>query len=338
MASVKNENDDLYDYESAARIFKEKYPLAWAKVCPRRYSTPLNFDNPRKYSVSMIANIIAATNPKAMKPSGSETDESNSALITSVLCAHYLVDKMVPTYFVAEDFCRAAAATQPPEDFTLSHILWPMPSMLLVLPNSFSIEFFGHHVPFISVNKIEGKEHQLKQVGEVPQRMLIRVANDKFCAHASVYFPGFNFGVDYECNWPLSSKISSITDSNDFTSWGELDNLPQTTVEEDTKLANKISDLAIKIMLAMTARPTLVESNSVCDRPVRIKKGQVVREALWSPNFIGKQYTVVRDTPVGTHASPRMHWRRGFMRNQAFGPGLVEHRLVWIDPVLVRKL
>lgn len=31
------------------------------------------------------------------------------------------------------------------------------------------------------------------------------------------------------------------------------------------------------------------------------------------------------------------HWRRGHWRNQAYGPGRLDHRLVWIMPILVNK-
>jgi hypothetical protein len=33
----------------------------------------------------------------------------------------------------------------------------------------------------------------------------------------------------------------------------------------------------------------------------------------------------------------RPHWRRGYYRGQAFGPGRSERRTVWIEPVLVRS-
>lgn len=39
--------------------------------------------------------------------------------------------------------------------------------------------------------------------------------------------------------------------------------------------------------------------------------------------------------PAGREVSP--HWRRGHWRNQACGPGLSGHRLVWIMPTVVRR-
>ena len=40
-------------------------------------------------------------------------------------------------------------------------------------------------------------------------------------------------------------------------------------------------------------------------------------------------------TETGREVNP--HWRRGHWRNQACGPGMKEHKLVWIKPMIVRR-
>jgi hypothetical protein len=61
-------------------------------------------------------------------------------------------------------------------------------------------------------------------------------------------------------------------------------------------------------------------------------KADKVRE-FWSPNIIGGKYKPKREVPRitsegsfefeqqahGTHAAPRMHWRRGHFRMHAYG-------------------
>lgn len=42
-----------------------------------------------------------------------------------------------------------------------------------------------------------------------------------------------------------------------------------------------------------------------------------------------------RETPAGTHASPRLHWRRGHFRNQAYGVKHSERKVIWIEPTLI---
>lgn len=55
-------------------------------------------------------------------------------------------------------------------------------------------------------------------------------------------------------------------------------------------------------------------------------------------NYCGRQ--VSGDNVEVVSAGSRevsSHWRRGHWRNQAYGPNLQEHKLIWIMPVLVRK-
>jgi hypothetical protein len=80
--------------------------------------------------------------------------------------------------------------------------------------------------------------------------------------------------------------------------------------------------------------PNLVEHGQ-CVRPQRIKRGRVKCRELWSPNLIGWRYQITTGSPAGTHANPRMHWRRGHIRNQPFGTGRTQRRLVWIEPMLI---
>ena len=37
----------------------------------------------------------------------------------------------------------------------------------------------------------------------------------------------------------------------------------------------------------------------------------------------------------GTHASPRMHWRRGHFRRQPIGTGLIDYKIIWLEPCLI---
>jgi hypothetical protein len=90
----------------------------------------------------------------------------------------------------------------------------------------------------------------------------------------------------------------------------------------------------IKLLVVLNTRPNLVERGQ-CVRPRRIKRGRVKQRELWSPNLIGWRYRVASASPAGTHASPRLHWRRGHIRNQPFGMGRTLRRLVWIEPMLI---
>lgn len=95
--------------------------------------------------------------------------------------------------------------------------------------------------------------------------------------------------------------------------------------------ANKSFNMAINILLARLARPSLYSEGTT----VRTRGKKTFKE-LWTPNFIGKGYkTKEEGISTGTHASPRVHWRRGHFRNQHFGIKNAEQKIIWIEPTLV---
>jgi hypothetical protein len=81
----------------------------------------------------------------------------------------------------------------------------------------------------------------------------------------------------------------------------------------------------------MEARPELVTHARLSKRVM--KRGR--QREFWHPNVIGEHYRVrYEGSTNGTHASPRIHWVRGFYRNQPFGLGRSDRRLVWIEPFM----
>jgi hypothetical protein len=92
--------------------------------------------------------------------------------------------------------------------------------------------------------------------------------------------------------------------------------------------------LVVRLSMILSARPELEGCSSVVKR-IRAERGKI---DLWSPRWLGKGFTIhrTRQEPVtGEHASPRMHWRRGHLRNQAVGEGRLGRSLRWIEPMLI---
>lgn len=90
-----------------------------------------------------------------------------------------------------------------------------------------------------------------------------------------------------------------------------------------------ILTVTINTLFAMAARPEYVESGK------RLGTHKKSGSEIWAPNIIGRKYAVKRSENPGTHASPRMHWRRGHFRHQPFGPELKQSKVIWIEPMLV---
>lgn len=81
---------------------------------------------------------------------------------------------------------------------------------------------------------------------------------------------------------------------------------------------------------AMSARPEYVEGG---ERSGVHKKSQ---SEIWTPNVVGRKYAVKSHTFSHERTgSVRLHWRRGHFRQQAYGIGRLQHKVIWIEPMMV---
>jgi hypothetical protein len=108
--------------------------------------------------------------------------------------------------------------------------------------------------------------------------------------------------------------------------------------DDEKKFTLSILTLVFRLLLALEARPQLITYG---ERLGTHKKNRNLE--LWTPNIVGATYVTRRyDAPSargdGT-GTVRLHWRMGHYRRQAFGHrpavGPMQHRTIWIDPVLV---
>jgi hypothetical protein len=103
--------------------------------------------------------------------------------------------------------------------------------------------------------------------------------------------------------------------------------------EDDSAFLEKLGVVVFGMLLALQARPALLTA-AVREKVVKATSDRPQRE-FWTPTYIGKGYYPKREGASGTHASPRMHWRRGHFRQQAFGVQRSERKVIWLEPCLV---
>ncbi len=101
-----------------------------------------------------------------------------------------------------------------------------------------------------------------------------------------------------------------------------------------------LQSIFLRLILIMECRPELVDTTSEL---VRVNKGFGKNQAkdYYEPLMLGRSYRFKRegmqssDGSSGKHGTKSPHWRRGFLRNQPYGEGRQQRKLVWIEPVLV---
>ena len=323
-------------------LFPQAEPITYAACYPRKIQVPNGFASPRYFATFLRSELGVACHPEL------------HALPhwTHALNVCKQLELGVPTYFVRSEFAQAVTQTNPPLDFKFSEILWPLDAMLFVMPDVFALNYFGYHVPFISVCRASAGLYpdcvKLPPLN-FPRSCFTKLDNqtDRFVVVGPCYSRSDTF-VDYTGVFNMTQTIAEVETCkfNDATYYEEqLFNLkPSTGPDLPSGEAEKVFHakfilFAVKLMLALTARPGLIQ-NGVQTRKETVLKARHprIREALWSPNTVGWEYRAARNlTAPGadTHASPRLHWRRGHWTHQPYGEKMSLRKLLWLEPILV---
>jgi hypothetical protein len=276
-------------------------------ITPHGYLTPLYFSLINFY-------FINYREPYAHSPELLKRRDARR------LFSKVLTDKIVPTYFMDATFLDVVDQTDLLETFTFSQLHFPMPGFLLVLPHEWITQNAGANIPFVMVSTFNGFLHITQDV-----------LNDdgSFSNAAST--------VRYEKVEDSISAVIKFRERLDFAT-------------EDTALINAITpdhsevhvyifELVMKLLIILSTQPrALIDSlDEPPARKQRVRKnGTIKADALWNPCFIGKGYSAKRVGDSSGCGSPmRMHWRRGHLRNQRYGPDWSLVRVIWIEPVLV---
>jgi hypothetical protein len=315
--------------EILKRIERES-PNIVSLICKKDYTRPLGYESP---SISMLSAFASAD----LILSRMVMPEQDPATYSAYLSHGLLIKYQMPTYFVSEDLCEALLKTEAPEDLLFSEIKWPMPIMRFMLPIEFSKRYFGSEVPYITAALVEVGariESPIIIRGQRVPPLDIQNEHPFFCATMLKWENDLPMQYDSRC--PINRQVGDLlnTDLSHFQCAAPEG--VESDPNEDVKTVNRLSNLAINILLAMTAEPELITPERML-RPTKWNGKHVVRRALWKPNFIGERFKVIYESvaPVGSHKSPHSHWRKGHWRNQRHGEKNTLVKRIWIKPVFV---
>lgn len=327
--------------ELAHNVFSEYVQVLWTELnkeaprlakalYPKRVVPPHDYFNPKWYSTS-----LAVLYRNWRVPEHDMLPHTTGAMM-GLLASKY----GLPFYFIQREFAEAVAQTDPPEDFFLKDIQFPMPALAFVLPDSFVQKHFKYYSPFIGVATAPKGVYPAAAEPYPQTELNIQFGNPLLVGEERIifHFPMFHKGTaptDYTGNYPLASNLSVIQEAHfhDATGmeaaeyeakWGYRYDFPDDgpTGEEETAYHQKVMFFTIKLLLALTAEPEYIVPGRQTRKERRDHRGRMELEALWSPNMIGANFRAVRESSgpgTGTHASPRWHWRRRRMTYQVIG-------------------
>ena len=145
--------------------------------------------------------------------------------------------------------------------------------------------------------------------------------------------------MHYDSRCPVDRPIKDLIVDSPFALYRKVlpDSDSSHTPEQDKESVNRMTTLAVNLMLAMTNVPNIMTRERIL-RPTKKVGKTIVRRALWKPNFIGENFRIKYEGEQvleGHHRSPHAHWRKGHWRNQRYGEKLSLVKRIWIEPVFI---
>ena len=318
---------------------------------PRRIVPPAGYHSPKLVATSLFTIL----GEKYLKLRANDFIAPTAITAQEMACE--ITNHDVPIYYVSEALSRAVATTELPSGIKIKDLDWPMPAIVLGFPQRFMLEYLGLDVCYMFAARLAPGPHRSRHIPFAPG---IETPADKV---AWFWFSWTERGLEsFVSSFWSKDGIDQTLTNYDYT---DYTNAAPDLVAQNKDSTDRVSTLMLKLLCVLNWRDNLIEP-ARCVRPAK-HKGGAERAELWSPTIIGGQYRARRElaTPVETHASPRMHWRRGHATYQVIGrkddlvpvtllardekgeidwPSVDEptrerfgksHKCVWVDPILV---
>lgn len=299
-------------------------PKMWNVCYPRIYHEPRGCAYPSPKLVSYQLLVIA------MKI---ERGHRGQAELYELQIASHLAKFRVPIFFIAPKLMEAITNTATPQDVPWLTMKLPYESLVFMLPKGSLIHAEEGEVLFIGYARFE-VEGKYKSVLNDWDYGVVNGGWILFALTAQGLFHHWNMPADSLgerlCLTDIEEFTHLLTPHNSSTGFGAHD-----ITQEDNAIMVRVAHYLFSALLIMTDRPDMVEMGAM---EKRVQKAGEFPKEFWSPNVVGGKYAIKRadahTIPGSHHQSPRMHFVRGFWRQQVHGQGRLLRRTQWIEPYI----
>lgn len=318
------------DYEKIVN----KFPI-FQQACPRKYVGVPN-DYAGAFDLGLGLTELAVSSNLALQDLNNRNTVVTSGKEDSILAMTIYAGTVktfnagVPTYWVSEELAKALSLTQFPETLQLQELKFPLDSFVMMLPKSI---YKPGWILFSIIRPGDGpfkaKGMASKDGVDIPFAEISIPDNTVRNGIGAMLIATCQFLQDNGCitagyiplNRTLSEHFSRVR-------YGELGDYG-----EDPKItASLVLNLITLMSTLKDEGKEFVEYGRELRKPTI---GPKPKSALWSPNWIGKNYKLGGASGGKDHRSPRAHWRRGHWRIQPYGKGNSLTKVLWIHPCLV---
>lgn len=284
----------------ATKTLKNKYPEIYKKFFPRIYNGTDKFEDWKRPHLIAAAHWLGTTSKR-----GLAYYEGVQAGTNAIQHTLRWYSCGLPCFFVSPAFYDAVRQTEVPANFDFNEMKWPFDSYTFILPKG--VLFYKDiPVPYIAVSVCT--KNVANELGEIKgsgwEKIIVTTSFG-----TSYFAPGFALSELSKFYQMEPDTFRNMADQAEMCS-GEFE-------VNDAAFTLLLLKLALKLTIVMEAAPEHVERGHKIKSVVKHN----VRREVWSPNIIGRKFQVkLTDGSAGTHASPRMHPRRGHFRQQRVGP------------------
>ena len=315
---MKNNLPAASSNQSLSNLIKDiktYLPTAYARFNPRVYKNTDRWHDPRFSTLGFTSVVgLLETTPIRQTPVNLDSIAQMQAVLGTILLKHE-----VPTYFVEKELLNACINTKPLAEIEWRKIKLPFPAGIFILPRNTVFFSDGSELQYIAYGRIEAGNYEISRVSSLynPQSMF---------AVFSESLSGFSIHhiIGEETYIPPPFEAMQHTRPQDAFSL-EMN-------QSDHEVGLLLVQIVFNLICALDARPELKESGK------RVGSHKRGAGELWTPHIIGGNYRV-KMTKISYSESertaPRLHWRRGHFRNQAYGENFQCRRTIWLEPVLV---
>jgi len=296
----------------AAEFCESFLPDIWREINVKFIEAPGNYHGFKAVAVTFTSAIAEmAIQRKNISAA------NNIGAIAGVLAEHNY-----PTYYVSKSLLESLKRTHPPTGMTWEGLKLPHPGAVFMLPigalkdiaTNSDIVMIGY-ARFLASTPIK-----------VPGVKMSINPWDK--ERISVFYSIGNGMTTQDCTFPLTQSLEPDPEWIDrATEQYRKETGDDTSVSGE--FTSYITGIIANLILVMQARPEIVEHGGGMGK--RLKSGLLIHR----PNFIGRKYVVVRkQRTVGERHFTELDWRCGHFKQQHYGAGGKDTKIIWIDPYI----
>ena len=294
-----------------------RYLREWKLVYPRVYEGVGAYHSPKELATDLLGALLFSPQRVDFNLNMLGLPDQHALVAASLL-----VSLQVPTFFVARNLLEAVAQTQPPEPIAWKDMHLPFEAAAFVFPRGALRHTSDGECGFLWYSRLRG--------GTIYRHPLIakhtfEIEEDKIFFRAGL--DGSLGSLMQGLTESVAPTIQAVDLSGTGTRYRGVTTEPLN--QDDQTILQSAVSLSLGVLLVMLERPQIVTSGGFTGK--RTKGGG----EFWTPNIIGRTYRPAGHPGEGGGVSPRMHWRRGHWRAQAWGERHLLRKVIWIEPTLV---